>query len=111
MWFGTNSDTDDPHCKREKVVAVLMFWSDAMLLAQFGTMKTWPIYLMLGNLSKYVRAKMDSGACHHVAYIPSVRASEISESKMLTRSSFLTTLGTSLPHSIRICPKPHSFSF
>ena len=64
---------DDPHCKREKVIAALMFWSDATLLAQFGTMKLWPIYLMLGNLSKYIRAKMDSGACHHVAYIPSVR--------------------------------------
>jgi len=64
---------DDPHCKREKVIAALMFWSDATLLAQFGTMKLWPIYLMLGNLSKYIRAKADSGACHHVAYIPSVR--------------------------------------
>lgn len=64
---------DDPHCKREKVIAALMFWSDATHLTQFGTMKLWPIYMMLGNLSKYIRAKMDSGACHHVAYIPSVR--------------------------------------
>ena len=30
---------DDPHCKREKVIAALMFWSNAMHLAQFGTMK------------------------------------------------------------------------
>jgi hypothetical protein len=67
---------DDPHCKREKVIAALMFWSDATLLAQFGTMKLWPIYLMLGNLSKYIRAKADSGACHHVAYIPSVCSSK-----------------------------------
>jgi hypothetical protein len=58
-----------------------MFWSDATLLAQFGTMKLWPIYLMLGNLSKYIRAKMDSGACHHVAYIPSVRRSKNPRSK------------------------------
>jgi len=72
---------DDPHCRREKVVAALMFWSDATLLAQFGTTKLWPIYLMLGNLSKYIRAKMDSGACHHVAYIPSVRRLEYSGSQ------------------------------
>ena len=65
---------DDPHCKREKIVAALMFWSDVTNLAQFGTMKLWPIYLMLGNLSKYIRARVDSGACHHVAYIPSVRS-------------------------------------
>ena len=75
---------DDPHCKREKVVAALMFWSDATLLAQFGTMKLWPIYLMFGNLSKYIRAKMDSGACHHVAYIPSVCSSQTPENQPLT---------------------------
>ena len=75
---------DDPHCKREKVIAALMFWSDATLLAQFGTMKLWPIYLMLGNLSKYIRAKMDSGACHHVAYIPSVRHMKFSGSRRFT---------------------------
>lgn len=75
---------DDPHCKREKVVAALMFWSDSTLLAQFGTAKLWPIYLMLGNLSKYIRAKMDSGACHHMAYIPSVRELKIIQYTMLT---------------------------
>ena len=75
---------DDPHCKREKVIAALMFWSYAPLLAQFGTTKLWPIYLMLGNLSKYLRAKMDSGACHHVAYIPSVRGLKIPEKRTLT---------------------------
>ncbi len=63
---------DDPDCKREKVVAALMFSSDATMLADFGTAKAWPIYLMLGNLSKYIRAQPDSGAMHHLAYIPSV---------------------------------------
>jgi len=75
---------DDPHCKREKVVAALMFWSDATIPTQFGTMKLWPIYLMFGNLSKYIRAKMDSGACHHVAYIPSVRSSKNLRKSALT---------------------------
>lgn len=61
---------DDPDCKREKVVAAMMFWSDSTHLANFGTAKLWPIYMMLGNLSKYVRALPSSGACMHVAYIP-----------------------------------------
>ncbi|PPQ84255.1 hypothetical protein CVT26_011861, partial [Gymnopilus dilepis] len=63
---------DDPDCKREKVVAALMFWSDATHLANFGTAKLWPIYMFLGNLSKYIRAQPNSGACQHVAYIPSL---------------------------------------
>ena len=46
--------TDDLTCKREKVIAVLMFWSDATHLATFGTAKLWPIYLLFGNLSKYI---------------------------------------------------------
>jgi hypothetical protein len=63
---------DDPDCKLEKVIAALMFWSDSTHLAQFGTAKLWPIYLFLGNLSQYIRAMPNSGACHHLAYIPSV---------------------------------------
>ncbi|CAA7262242.1 unnamed protein product [Cyclocybe aegerita] len=63
---------DDPECKREKVVAALMFWSDSTHFADFGTAKLWPIYMFFGNLSKYVRAQPTSGACQHIAYIPSL---------------------------------------
>lgn len=63
---------DDPDCKREKAVAALMFSSDATHLTDFGNAKGWPIYLMLGNLSKYVRSLPNSGGMHHLAYIPSV---------------------------------------
>ena len=63
---------DDSACKREKVVAAMMISSDATMLTDFGTAKGWPIYFMLGNLSKYIRAQPDSGAMHHLAYIPSV---------------------------------------
>jgi hypothetical protein len=63
---------DDPGCKREKVVVALMFWSDATHLANFGTAKLWPIYMLLGNLSKYFRSQPNSGACQHIAYIPSL---------------------------------------
>ena len=62
--------TDDHSCKREKIVAALMFWSDATHLATFGTAKMWPIYMQFGNLSKYTRAKPTSGAIKHLAYFP-----------------------------------------
>jgi hypothetical protein len=63
---------DDPACKLEKVIAALMFWSDSTHLANFGTAKLWPVYLFFGNLSKYIRSRPSSGACNHLAYIPSV---------------------------------------
>jgi Plavaka transposase len=63
---------DDRDCKREKVIAALMVFSDATHLTDFGNAKAWPIYLMLGNLSKYLRSSPNSGAMHHLAYIPSV---------------------------------------
>ncbi|KAJ3813956.1 hypothetical protein F5876DRAFT_73351 [Lentinula aff. lateritia] len=64
--------TDDKNCKQEKVVAALMCWSDAMQLANFGTAKLWPIYMLFGNLSKYVCASPNSGAVHHLTYIPTI---------------------------------------
>jgi hypothetical protein len=63
---------DDLGCTREKVVAALMFWSDATHLTDFGTAKIKPIYLFFGNLSKYIRMRPTSGACHHLAYVPAV---------------------------------------
>ena len=65
-----HAPTSDPTCKHEKVVAVLMFWSDATHLATFGTAKMWLIYMLLGNLSKYVRCQPNSSARKHLAYIP-----------------------------------------
>ena len=62
--------TGDPTCKREKVIAALMFWSDATHLATFGTAKMWPVYMLFGNLSKYVRCQPNSRATIHLAYIP-----------------------------------------
>ena len=60
-------------CKLEKVVAGLMFWSDSTHLAQFSHTSAWPIYLFFGNLSKYAQASPQSGCCHPIAFIPSVR--------------------------------------
>ncbi|CAK5265668.1 unnamed protein product [Mycena citricolor] len=64
---------DDPDCKLEKVVAAMMQWSDSTHLTNFGVAKLWPIYVLFGNLSKYMRSKPGFGAEHHLAYIPSAR--------------------------------------
>jgi Plavaka transposase len=70
---GLQKQCNEPGCQLEKVIAGLMFWSDSTHLASFGTAKVWPLYMYFGNLSKYIQAQPNSGACHHVAYIPSVR--------------------------------------
>ncbi|KAF7367198.1 hypothetical protein MSAN_00980100 [Mycena sanguinolenta] len=64
------SQPAEPGCELERVILCLMFWSDSTHLATFGNASLWPLYLFFGNLSKWVRAKPRSGACHHLAYIP-----------------------------------------
>lgn len=56
----------------EIVIANVMIWSDATCLAHFGTASLWPIYVYVGNQSKYQRACPDSFAAHHLAYLPKV---------------------------------------
>ncbi|KAG2751869.1 hypothetical protein P692DRAFT_201683986, partial [Suillus brevipes Sb2] len=62
----------EPGCSLERIVAGLMFFSDATHLANFGTAKAWPLYLYFGNLTKYARASPTSGACHLVGFLPSL---------------------------------------
>ena len=62
----------EPGCNLERVIAGLMFWSDSTHLTSFGNAEVWPLYLYFANLSKYIRARPNSGSCHHVAYIPKV---------------------------------------
>jgi hypothetical protein len=75
-WLGAQDDLQklpkEPNCSLERVVAGLMFFSDATHLANFGTAKAWPLYLYFGNLTKYVRSLPQSGACHLVGFLPSV---------------------------------------
>lgn len=49
-----------------------MCWSDATHLANFGMAKLWPVYMLFGNISKYIHALPNSGAVHHFTYIPSI---------------------------------------
>jgi len=61
-----------PHHDLDAFLVALMIWSDSTGLAQFGNAQLWPIYLYLGNQSKYSRAKPSSFAAHHIAYMPKV---------------------------------------
>lgn len=67
----------EPGCSLERVIAGLMFFSDATHLANFGTAKAWPLYLYFGNLTKYARSSPQSGACHLVGFLPSVSPLEL----------------------------------
>jgi hypothetical protein len=63
-----------PDCDLEAVIAPLLLWSDSTHLATFGTASLWPVYLYLGNQTKYSRCKPTAFAAHHLAYIPEVCA-------------------------------------
>jgi hypothetical protein len=64
----------EPGCDLETVIVAIMLWSDSTHLASFGTASLWPIYLYIGNQSKYTRGKPTSFSAHHLAYIPKVRS-------------------------------------
>lgn len=66
------SQPHEPGCNLETVIAAIMLWSDSTHLASFGNAALWPMYMFIGNQSKYTRAKPRSFAAHHLAYIPKV---------------------------------------
>lgn len=62
----------EPGCDLQRVVAALMFWSDATHLTSFGTAKLWPLYMGFGNESKYRRCLPSLGLLSHLAYFQTV---------------------------------------
>ena len=64
----------EPGCDIQRVVVGLMFASDATHLTAFSDNKLWPVYLTLGNESKYRRSKPSCEAFEHVAYFETVWA-------------------------------------
>lgn len=63
----------EPGCSLPRIVAALMFDSDATHLTTSGDAKLWPCYLWFGNESKYRRSKPTNHLCNHVAYFQTVR--------------------------------------
>jgi hypothetical protein len=77
FWTDRMIDMDNnlpkiPGCNLERVAVPIQLWSDSTHLTAFGTQKMWPIYLYLGNLSKYIRGRPSTFSANHIAYIPSV---------------------------------------
>ncbi|HEV7736756.1 MAG TPA: hypothetical protein VGO47_05205, partial [Chlamydiales bacterium] len=61
-----------PHI--ETVLCSLLLYSDSTHLTNFGNAQLWPIYMYIGNISKYLRSIPSKSNAYHLAYIPKVRA-------------------------------------
>lgn len=62
----------EPGCELPRYVVGLMFASDGTQLTAFSDAKLWPLYLALGNESKYRRSKPTNNAFEHIAYFEKV---------------------------------------
>ena len=60
-------------CTLPRRIIGLMLWSDATHLTAFGMAKLWPLYVCMGNESKYMRCWPSSNLCSHAAYFHTVR--------------------------------------
>jgi hypothetical protein len=68
----------EPGCNRPRNIIALMFYSDSTHLTSFGDTTLWPVYLYLGNESKYRRCKPSCHAANHIAYFRKVCTSCLS---------------------------------
>ncbi|KAJ3512102.1 hypothetical protein NLJ89_g3716 [Agrocybe chaxingu] len=100
----SNANQNGSSSHLETLLIGLMIWSDSTSLAQFGTADLWPIYLYIGNQSKYSRAKPSSFSAHHIAYMPKL-GENIQEFYLNTfgkpaTSAMLTHLRRELAHAV-----------
>ena len=56
----------------ETFILSASLYSDSTNLAQFGHASLWPMYMFIGNTSKYIIARPNSFSAHHIAYLPTV---------------------------------------
>jgi hypothetical protein len=54
-----------------------MFASDVTNLTAFSDAKLWPVYLAIGNESKYRRSKPSCQAFEHIAYFETVSTAHL----------------------------------
>jgi hypothetical protein len=67
-----NCSRQDSGSHVENVIVAITLWSDLTHLTSFGNASLWPIYLYVGNLSKYIQSKPTANSTYHLAYIPKV---------------------------------------
>ena len=56
----------------ETFILGALLYSNGTQLAQFGHTSLWPVYMFIGNTSKYIRSWPNSFSAHHIAYLPTV---------------------------------------
>ena len=59
-------------CALPQCIITLMLLSDAMQLTTFGTAKLWPLYIYMGNESKYMHCQPSVNLCSHSAYFHTI---------------------------------------
>lgn len=67
--------SEEPQPQMQRVIVGIMLWSDSTHLTSFGTASLWPIYMFVGNQTKYIRSKTSLLTAQHLAYIPKVKCS------------------------------------
>ena len=102
-----------PAPRLETFIISALLYSDGTNLAQFGHASLWPVYLYIGNTSKYIRAQPNSFSAHHIAYLPTVRVSlpfrylldvsHVTTSYQIQSKNFTSNITTSTP-TLRCSP-------
>ncbi|RPD53352.1 hypothetical protein L226DRAFT_473339 [Lentinus tigrinus ALCF2SS1-7] len=54
----------------EYAILLLLAYSDSTHLASFGSASLWPIYIYIGNVTKYIRGRPMSFTAQHLTYLP-----------------------------------------
>ena len=63
----------DPQAESlETFILSASLYSDSTNLAQFGHASLWPVYMFIGNTSKYILSQPNSFSAHHLTYLPTV---------------------------------------
>ncbi|THU91216.1 hypothetical protein K435DRAFT_820896 [Dendrothele bispora CBS 962.96] len=84
----------------ETVVVPVKLYSDSTVLSTIGNITVWPIYLALGNLSKYIGLRPSSFSDNHIAYIPSLPQSIKREYRRLLGKSPTPQVLSHLKHEL-----------
>ena len=73
-----------------------MLWSDGTHLTAFGMAKLWPLYIYMGNESKYMCCQPSANLCSHAAYFHTV---SLLDSILMVYNYVLNEINSSPMHS------------
>jgi len=90
----TSEATAGPQLETFNLSALL--YSDSTNLTQFDHASLWPMYMFVGNTSKYLRSRPNSFSAHHITYLPTVNGSFTSSCQTRSRSFITSTTAYTL---------------